>query len=54
MGEYTVTWTIRLTADSPEKAAKIALAIQHDKETLAKWFDVTDTQGNRYGIYLSE
>ena len=45
MAEYTVTWTIVLDADSAEEAAKIALEIHRDKESIATIFEVADEQG---------
>lgn len=40
MQEYLVTWTIEVTAESPEAAAKQALEIQRDPESLAVVFNV--------------
>ena len=38
--EYTVTWVIDLDADSPEDAARKALDVQRDPESIATCFDV--------------
>ena len=40
--EYVVTWIIELDAESPEEAAKLALAIQRDTNSIAKHFIVRD------------
>lgn len=40
--EYKVTWMIDIEADSPESAARMALEIQRDYESLATEFIVTD------------
>ncbi len=37
---YRLTWVIDLDADSPEAAARQALAIQRDPESIALVFDV--------------
>lgn len=39
--EYHVTWTIEVDGDSPEDAARNALAIQRDPESSALVFLVT-------------
>ena len=44
--EYRVIWTIDLEADSPEDAARIALAIQRDPGSWATHFEVRDPQGH--------
>ena len=38
--EYSVTWTIELTAGSPRAAAELAQAIQRDASSIATVFDV--------------
>lgn len=40
MTTYFVAWTIDIEADSPEDAARIALTIQRDPESLATVFHV--------------
>jgi hypothetical protein len=40
--EYTVTWTIQVTADGVEAAAQAALHIMQDSESLATVFEVED------------
>lgn len=40
MQDYRVTWTIDVTADSPEEAARIARDIQQDAASLPPVFDV--------------
>ena len=46
--EYRVTWTIDLDADSPEDAARKALAIQRDPDSWATHFTVCDPQGRAH------
>jgi len=46
VGEYHLKWEIDLTADSPLEAAKEALAIQRDLDSIASVFTVTDKDGN--------
>lgn len=43
MAEYLVEWKIEIDADSPEAAARKALAIQRNPKSIAVVFDVTDT-----------
>lgn len=43
--EYRVTWTIDLDADSPEDAARRALAIHRNPESWATHFEVRDNKG---------
>lgn len=40
MGQYLVKWEIDIEADSAEEAARIALEIQLDNESKARYFDV--------------
>ncbi len=40
--DYTVAWTINITADSPEEAAQEALRIQRDPDSIAHVFDIFD------------
>lgn len=40
MTTYVVVWGIEIDADSPQEAARIALDIQRDPESLATVFDV--------------
>jgi hypothetical protein len=40
MAQYRVTWDIELDADSPEDAARKALEIQRDPNSIATVFDV--------------
>ena len=41
MGLYKVTWEIDLEADSPEEAARLALEIHRDPESIATTFDIS-------------
>lgn len=42
MSEYRVKWEIDIEAESPEEAARIALDIQRDPDSIATAFDVTN------------
>ena len=42
MPDYVVRWEIDITADSPREAAKEALEIQRDSQSIAMAFDVID------------
>ena len=42
MADFKVTWEIDLVAETPEDAARQALAIQRDPKSLATVFDVID------------
>jgi hypothetical protein len=42
MKSYIVTWTIELSADTPQEAANLALEIHRDANSLAPNFVVTD------------
>ncbi len=43
--QYKVTWTIEVEADSPEEAARAALATQRRSDSWATHFEVQDAQG---------
>jgi hypothetical protein len=45
MTEFRVTWMIDVTADSHEEAAKIAQAIQRDRNSTALVFKVSKWSG---------
>lgn len=49
-----VVWEIDVEADTPEEAARQALAIQRDLQSTATVFDVTDAAGNTVQIDLEE
>ncbi|MBE0558607.1 MAG: hypothetical protein IH628_15380 [Proteobacteria bacterium] len=51
--EYKVVWEIDLNAESPEDAARQALEIQRDPESIATCFIVTDEKGNRHDVDLA-
>jgi hypothetical protein len=38
--DYIVTWVIDIEADSPEEAARLALEIQRDPDSIATYFTV--------------
>jgi hypothetical protein len=46
MKEYRVRWEIDVTADSPQEAARIALAVQRDITSTALVFEVCDEGGH--------
>jgi hypothetical protein len=50
--EYRVIWTIDLNADSPEDAARQALAIHRDPESIATHFEVKDPEGRTQEVDL--
>lgn len=53
MSVYRVTWEIEVEAVSPESAARKALEIQRDTESIATVFDVvTLAIGMRTRVYL--
>ena len=45
MPEYHVIWTIDIDADSAEDAARQALAIQRDAQSIGNIFDVVGPDG---------
>jgi hypothetical protein len=45
MKGYLVTWEIELDADSPEAAARLALEIQRDPNSIATVFQVQGENG---------
>ena len=54
MTEYLVTWCIFVEAETPEEAARGALAEQRDIESTATCFDVYDETGRRDTIVCPE
>ena len=48
--EYHVKWEIDLRADSPEDAARQALEVHRDLDSIACVFTVTDGAGNETTI----
>jgi len=52
--QYKVVWEIDLDAESFEDAARQALEIQRDSESIATCFIVTDEQGHRQDVDLVE
>lgn len=46
MPSYRVVWCIDIDAENPEDAARQALNIQRDPESIATWFDVFNDQGD--------
>jgi hypothetical protein len=52
--DYTVTWEIQLSADSPRAAAELALEIQRDVYSDAVVFSVTGDDGNQTTVDLME
>lgn len=49
---YTVTWTINVEAATPEEAAKEALSIQRDPESIAVFYEVTEPSGLKHDVDL--
>lgn len=43
--EYHITWKIQVEAESFEEAARIALHIQRDPNSIATLFEVKDASG---------
>lgn len=52
MTAYHISWTIDLDADSPRKAAELALAIQRKAGSLATVFEVTAEDGTIFFVDL--
>lgn len=50
--EYRVTWNIDLDADSPEEAARQALAIHRNPASWATHFEVRDKSGRIHEVDL--
>jgi len=50
--EYRVVWTIELDADSPEDAARKALAVHRDPGSHATHFEVIDRRGRTWEVDL--
>jgi len=50
--EYRVIWTIDLDADSPEDAARKALAIHRNPDSWATRFEVHDPHGRKHEVDL--
>lgn len=46
MNRYLVKWVIDLEADTPEAAAREALRIQRDPDSVATVFEIHDDEGN--------
>jgi hypothetical protein len=51
--EYSVTWTIDLDAESPEDAARKALEIHRDPESIATHFIVRDEHDTEQEIWVT-
>lgn len=51
---YHVNWEIELDAESPVDAARKALAVQRDPQSLASVFVVTDEEGELHHIDLAD
>lgn len=50
---YRVTWSIDIDAKSARGAARLALEIQQDKESIANVFEVREPSGNNVTIDLN-
>lgn len=53
MSEYYIEWRIELDADNPTDAARKALAIQRDPESIATVFHIIDEDGEESVIDLT-
>lgn len=53
LGSYRVVWEIDVDAESHVEAAKIALGIQRDPESVATFYEVTDCTGDTQCIDLN-
>ena len=51
---YRVTWEIDIDAESDEEAARQALEIQRDRESIATCFVVWDPDGDHRVVDLGE
>lgn len=51
---YKVFWEIGIDADTPVEAARKALAVQRDPESIATVFDVINKRGKRVRVDLSK
>lgn len=49
---YLVTWEIEIEASSPKEAAKEALRIQRNPESIATVFDTFDEDGEKVSVDL--
>jgi hypothetical protein len=47
MPNFVVTWTIDIEADTPEGAARKALAVQRDQNSIATVFEVHDGEQSK-------
>lgn len=54
MPNYRVKWEIDLDANDPQDAARRALEIQRDPDSIATFFEVLETPGWVYTIDLSK
>jgi len=54
MSEYRVVWEIDVDAESYEEAARIALEIHRDPDSIATVFGVTDDHGERKVIDVQD
>jgi hypothetical protein len=54
MPEYRITWEMDIDADSPIDAARQALKIQRDPDSIANVFDITDEAGTTERIDLED
>ena len=52
--EYHVVWMIDIEAETPEEAAREALAIQRDPASIATYFTVRDKNGYSVGVDLQK
>ena len=54
VSDFNIIWEIDVDAASPEDAARMARAIQYDRDSMANVYLVGDDAGNRTTIDLNE
>ena len=50
--EYSVVWRIDVDAETPEKAAALALEIQQDPNSTARFFELRNPEGKNFGVWI--
>ena len=54
MNNYIVKWEIDIEAETPEDAAKQALYIHRDPQSIATYFNVIDEECNHTSVDLDQ
>ena len=52
MNKYCVTWEMHLEANTPLEAARLALEVHRNPESIATYFQVTDDTGDSVEVDL--